>query len=263
MEKETYDSPEFNNLHDFMEYYGLKFADEDDSDLIMESIREKIESYVRKKNDDDFKKKIWANAANRITRTEKSVEVSDKDFSFMKNIFETMKNTTDFRAYQKAFKTMCSKLHVNPNSTFNGIFFKKSEKTNKNWVHYNASGKSRRIIIPNGSLLMHTAKVPGIKSLNPSFRSKTSGRWLYPEQRVYFTIGKPIKPTKAGLEKTTPYRYTPKETISTAWIDPDVPNYKDGAIFIKTSTPIPVVPLIEKSKKLLGITIDKKYVPKQ
>ena len=41
MEKEIYDSPEFNNLHDFMEYYGLKFADEDDSDVIMESIREK------------------------------------------------------------------------------------------------------------------------------------------------------------------------------------------------------------------------------
>ena len=263
MEKETYESPEFDNLYDFMEYYGLKFADEDDSDVVMESLREKINSYVRKKNDDKFKKKVWVDNANKISRTEKSVEVSDKDFSIMKNIFDTMKTATDFRTYQKAFKSMCSRLHIDPNSTINGIFFKKGEGPDKNRIHFNASGKSRKIIIPNGSLLMHTTKTPGIKALNPSFRSRVSGRFLYPEQRVYFTIGKPIDPKKAGLEKSTVNRYTTKETFSTAWIDPEASNYSDGAIFIKSTTPIPVVPLIEKSKKLLGITIDKKYVPKQ
>ena len=57
-----------------------------------------------------------------------------------------------------------------------------------------------------------------IKELNPSFRSKLTGRFLYPSKRCFFTVAKQIKPKQAALEKTKTTRYTPSSEIKTAYI---------------------------------------------
>lgn len=265
MENMNNDTPDFDNIYEFMEYYGLKFADENETEIMMESIKDaiksKIEKKIREKESDEFKKHVWETESHKLQKVKKNISLDDRKFDETKKLFETLRDSNMFFTYKNAFKKLCQNIGISPDSTINYIGFVKGKLPNENIVKINSTEKSKKIIIPAGSLLIHTSKVSGIRELKPSWKSKTTGRWLYPEQRVYFTIGKQIDPTKAGLEKSTLYKYTPRETFSTAYIDPDVPSFKDGAIFIKTSAPIPVIPLVEKCKKIFGRTYKKEYVP--
>ena len=95
-----------------------------------------------------------------------------------------------------------------------------------------SSGR-KRIMIPNVTCLLHVSPVAGIKELEPTFKSKTEGKYMYPSKRVYFTLGRKVKSNKAGLEKQKKsYKYTPKENVQTAYIDPALANYKVGAALL-------------------------------
>lgn len=63
---------------------------------------------------------------------------------------------------------------------------------------------------------------------------------MYPSKRIFFTVTKDIKPTQAGLEGQKTSRYTPKEHITQAYIDPTYSDFKSGAIYVETDRPIPV-----------------------
>ena len=64
-----------------------------------------------------------------------------------------------------------------------------------------------------------------------------------------------IKPTKAGLEGQKLTRYTPKQEIKTAYIDPTYADFGSGSVYVETETPIPVM---KYAKKLLDIFKDRK-----
>lgn len=110
---------------------------------------------------------------------------------------------------------------------------------------YTGSG---RIIISNGYVLIHRSPNANITALKPSFRSRVKGRFLYPDLRVYFSIGKPISSKKSGLEDQKNYVYTPKSSIQTACIDPGASHFSLGAVYVSMTTNIPVVPLEKKEE---------------
>lgn len=107
-----------------------------------------------------------------------------------------------------------------------------------------------KVTIPKGVNLIHVSPADNITALNPTFRSKVKGRYMYPTKRCFFTVIHDIKPTQAGLEKTKTTRYTPTGTITNAYIDPTYSDFKDGSIYIETDSPISVKKF---EKKMLDV----------
>ena len=149
---------------------------------------------------------------------------------------------TNYSSYKKSFKFICnfigipSDIVIIENMTFN------KDKTDKEqWeVSIKYSKGLTKVTIPDGVRLIHVSPVEGITQLIPSFRSKVKGKYMYPNKRVFFTIAKDIKPTQAGLEGKKTFRYTPKENIKYAYIDPTYSDFGSGAVYIESDNPIPV-----------------------
>ena len=73
---------------------------------------------------------------------------------------------------------------------------------------------------------------------------------MYPTPRIFFTLGREIKPTQAGLENKSTYKYTPKENFKFGYIDPTYTSFATGAIYIETVNPIAVMDFNERMKKI-------------
>ena len=87
-------------------------------------------------------------------------------------------------------------------------------------------------------MLLHVSPKKGIKELIPSFKGKREGSKLYPTKRVYFTLSKDYR--GEDVPESDLSRYTPKENIRTAFIDPTCKSFNAGSIYVDTSLPIPV-----------------------
>lgn len=98
-----------------------------------------------------------------------------------------------------------------------------------------------KVTIPEGIRLIHVSPASDIKELNPAFRSKLKGRFMYPSKRCFFTVAKDIQANHAGLEGKKLSRYTPKSEIRTAYIDPTYADFGSGSVYIETDVPIPVI----------------------
>jgi hypothetical protein len=107
-----------------------------------------------------------------------------------------------------------------------------------------------KVIIPEGVRLIHITPVKDITNLNPSFRSKVKGKYMYPTKRCFFSIAKDIRPNQAGLEGQKLIKYTPKSDIHYAYIDPTYADFRDACVYIETESPIPVE---NYNRKLLDI----------
>ena len=137
----------------------------------------------------------------------------------------------------------------------NLVFKKDTKDKEQEIVALMYSKGSAKVKIPDGVHLIHVSPVDNIENLIPSFRSKVKGRYMYPTKRCFFTIAKDIKPTKAGLEGQKLTRYTPKQEIKTAFIDPTYADFGSGSVYVETESPIPVM---KYAKKLLDIFKDRK-----
>ena len=77
-------------------------------------------------------------------------------------------------------------------------------------------------------------------------------RLLWRKKRIFFTCIKDISSFKAGIQSQKRYKYTPKEDIKTAYIDPTYSEFSSNAVYVDTETDIPVETIENKWEKLFG-----------
>ena len=234
-------------IESFMKENGLIFSDDK---IYEEGVRSTIGVFARKLDAHKTIKENWKAMEKTFAAGDKTIMLDEKQYDELKRIWEIAKKTSNFSVYKNAFGEICKAFGLPPSNTvINNCEFKKRESGQySGWIRYN-SGK-RKIIIPNGTVLIHSSSTSGISSLNPTFRSRTEGRFLYSSQRIYFTLGKPIDPEKGGFSSHEKlHRYTPTNTIQTAYIDPAAKEFERGAVFVETTSPIPVITLEKFSEK--------------
>ena len=134
--------------------------------------------------------------------------------------------------------------------------FKKPENPNEpEKVALRYSKGLHKVKLPDDTQLIHVSPIDNIKQLEPAFRSKTKGKFMYPSKRCFFTVNKAINPFKMGTSdalwkpsKSKLYKYVTVENIKEAYIDPTYISSMDKSVMIITEKPIPVMKVEDKFK---------------
>ena len=248
MKESTSDDVEFDNVDAFMEYYGLTYADEDEDEIVEESVSSKIGKIVRKYNDKKFLKTEWGHEKKRFSIIDKTIECPDQEFKILQNLFDVMKISSQFQSYKQAFNQICSKFGLDSGiTTITNIDFEKGEK-DCNHVRIHGSKGSRKITIPNGTVLAHRSDNKDVAALSPGFKSPFNNNGFYPGPRVFFGVARLDQDT--STDSSSGYVYTPKEMYKTAYINPSAETFNSRSLFIPSSTQIPVESLRDKKRKL-------------
>lgn len=232
--------PEFDNLYDFMEYYGLEFVEDDE--VYQEGIKEKIGEITRSISGTKFLKDTWNKASENLKDEVAEKDVSDKDKKFIKSNYDTAKNSNNYSIYKKAFNWICKFFGIGKNSIIKGI-----KVIDDKAVCDYTTAEPKKVTIPNETMLLHVSPKKGIKELIPSFKGKREGGKLYPTKRVYFTLSKDYRGD--DVPESDLSRYTPKENIRTAYIDPTCKSFNARSIYVDTNLPIPVEEIKSTSVK--------------
>lgn len=185
----------------------------------------------------------------------KSDSLTDAEYDKVKSLLSTMKETEDFNEYSKAFAKFCYFCHIVPR----GVILKrydleKGKTPDHNSIYVEYSYNTKKINLPEGTVLYHMSKVDGIKELIPVFRGKSVKGYMYDKPRVYFTIRKNMPKFLADYKINEKlHMYICKKPIKQAYVDPLVWNSFQGAVYVETNTPIPVEQIEETStiKKII------------
>lgn len=225
-------------------YMNIDFSSLDD-EVALESVLGAIGNKLRDVAGKNEVKRLWDNLSNSFTHKWTKIYVDEKKFKELKKAHEVTKlDNPLFNKYKTAFNTLCKAFSLSPNDVvIERVEFPGLDKTTGKYkcaLRYSQGQK--KIVIPNGYLLTHMSPNDSIKELKPTFKSKKSGRWLYPCRRVYFTISKDIDGNKFGVsdKDVKMHKYRPKENIRVAYIDQTYTDYGTGAVYVNTSFPIPV-----------------------
>ena len=156
--------------------------------------------------------------------------------------------------YKRYFSHICKFMGIpNTGVIIENLVFRKDDKDkDQDIIAVQYSKGTVKVKIPDGVRLIHVSPADNIQELIPSFRSKFTGRYLYPSKRCFFTVAKEIKPTQARLEGQKLTRYTPKDKYTEAYIDPTYTKYKDRSVYIETLKPIPVVKFYKLMEQIFG-----------
>lgn len=203
---------------------------------------------------DDLKNKItnltelrnqWSKVASRFSRHKWIERYIDKnqEETLRKYHSYLVKENVSFSEYKKGFNFICKYVGIDPEKSIleNVTFGKSKIDPNKRSIKVKYSSGFAKVYLPEDIELIHISPANNIKALNPSFRSKVKGKYMYPSNRCFFTIAKKIGKFQSGLEweKTTTYKS--KENFKVAYIDPTYSKFSDRSIYIPTNSPIPVV----------------------
>lgn len=239
------------SLPSFCESFGL-IPVNDEKDIIFESLKADLGKMIRDKLDMKVIKSAWEDVASKFTHkwTGKTIEPVEKQT--LSAAYDVLKKeNVSFMEYKKNFAKIARFVGLSTDDIIlENVVFSKDEESGKDKIAVKYSKGKQQVIIPNGTCLLHVSPVANIKELRPAFRSKTVGKYMYPSPRCFFTLGREIKPTQAGLENRATYKYTPVDMIRTAYIDPTYTDYNTGAVYIETSLPIKVMDFNEKMKKV-------------
>lgn len=165
-------------------------------------------------------------------------------------------NLTDdgvyYSTYKRSFNFICKFMGLPSDQVIiEDLIFTKDKQDKEQWeISLRYSKGFAKVLIPDGIRLTHVSPVHNIKELIPTFRSKTKGKYMYPNKRIFFTVARDIKPTQAGLEGQKLKKYTPKEDIKFAYIDPTYSDFSSGAVYVDTEAPIPVETIEKKALKI-------------
>lgn len=250
VQEDLFQEPIFTSLSDFMEYYGLEFADDDE--FYQEGvIKDKIGELKRKFDGKKHLKEEWDKISENISNSEETMNLPEDDKKELKEKLSTMKSTDNFNVYKKAHDWICKLFKIPSDKTVIEKIDTVDKEDDVN-IKYNV-GSGKKIIIPTDTELVHKTDVDNIRELKPVFKSK--GKFFYPSKRVYFSLRK--KGTKSNGEQN---EYIPKEEVKTAYIDPRASSFNSSSIFIDTSLPIPVKKvtdkMVEEEKSVKENTID-------
>ena len=257
--KESYDFVQddeinINSLEEFLEYYGLEFADDDE--VIKESFNAAMGHMARKKMDYQYFKNLWRDRIGRHEFKKKTVPLNEKQYKKLLKDYETLQTSKDYIIYKRAYEDICKFFTLKLEYTsIKGINFDLDLNTNDRKAIIEYYEGKRKIIIPNDTTLIHTSKEGNIKELKPSFCSKVKGLFMWPSKRVYFSLGKKLSADEIHERNNTGklYHYTPAETIRTAYIDPEITNFNSASVYVDTSFPIKVINI---DKGIIGSVVN-------
>ena len=198
----------------------------------------KVESLIDLKNQwkkvaDSFTMHKWI---DRYIKDEKQEEMLKKYFDIL------CADDVKYGEYKRAFKFIANFFGLPNNAIIieNLNFTKDKVDKGQKKVALRYSRGLARVNIPSNFDLIHVSPANNITALEPSFRSKVKGRFMYPSKRCFFTIANQIKKNQAGLEGQKLTKYVTKQHYSTAYIDPTYAMFKDRSVYIETEQPIPV-----------------------
>lgn len=208
---------------------------------------------IRKKLDMKAIRAHWDNLASKFIHKWTDKEITPKEKSDLQASYDVLKKEgVSYHEYKKHFVKIAQFVGLSTNDIIlENIVFKKDESTKKDKIAVRYSKGKQKVIIPNGTCLLHVSPNKKIEELKPTFRSKTVGKYMYPSPRVFFTLSKMIKPTQAGLEHMSLKKYTPVDAIQTAYIDPTYTDHKTGSIYVETNFPIKVTDFDKKMHKMM------------
>ena len=216
----------------------------EENKVIQESLKNTIGKCLLKKKDKDGVKTLWNNKHGKLQRgVFESSRVTDSDFNKFKELFKKMKESNKYSEYKRYFDEVCKLAMISPEGLIIQRYDFKKGKEDNNYVLITYSNTRQKIQIPNGSSLYHiTTNVnTTIHELIPAFQGKAAQGYLYSTPRVYFTIKKDMPLMFADITASQKTRmYKCKENIRVAYVDPSVPNFKFGAVYVETQFPIKV-----------------------
>jgi len=190
------------------------------------------------------------NAANQDSgiKKYKNTMLTDEEYERMKACIDLMRSTEDYDEYKKAFNRLCYFCHIVPR----GVVLVKCEitkgKENHNSLHIEYSYNTKRIQLPEGTVLYHLTKVDGIQELIPAFRGKSVKGYMYDKPRIYFTIRKNMPKLMADYKASEKMNmYVCKEKLKNVFVDPLLWGYASGAVYVETNRPVKVEK-VDKSK---------------
>lgn len=210
---------------------------------------------IKKLTDLNELRKQWRAVADRFTKhkwiyryikDEKQEEMLHKYYNILCD-----ENST-YGEYKRAFKFYANFMGLPAKEIIieNVIFETDKQDKGQKKVSIKYSRGIAKVKLPEDIHLIHVSPADNIQNLEPSFRSKVKGKYMYPTKRCFFTVAKNISTNKAGLEKQKLTRYTTKDNISTAYIDPTYADFASGSVYIETDKSIPVE---KEEKKFFGI----------
>lgn len=232
--------------------YGNEILDEGILSLISDA-------YKRFTTFDELKK-FW-NKKQKIFKThvwDERVIPEGQEKQYESAYKQLLRTDESYLTYQRCFNKFCRLFSIMPQTTIIENLILRKNREGRLTVSMRYSNGLVKVELPDDVELIHVSPAKDIKELIPTHKSKTTGKYFYYSPRVFFTIKKRIAANKAGLENTKVFPYTPKEKIKTVYIDPTYTNYKEGSVFVPTTTPIPVVTKEQKStrdwisEKLIG-----------
>ena len=168
--------------------------------------------------------------------------VDEKQKNFIKKHYDNLcAENINYSTYKRSFATICKFFGIPMNTVVieNMGFSKDKQDKNKDIVSLQYSKGLVKVTIPDGIKLIHSTTAE-FDAIRPVFRSKIPGKYMYPSMRCYFTCVKAIDNNKAGLEGQKTHKYTPKQPIRYAYIDPACSEFKYNAVYVESETPIPV-----------------------
>lgn len=178
-----------------------------------------------------------------------SNSLSDEEYEKLKKDVEIMKSTESYDEYKKALSRFCYFCNISPRGLILKKYdLKKGKGKGDNSIEVEYTNNSKKISLPSDTKLYHMSKVGGIKELIPVFRGKSEKGYMYDKPRVYFTIRKNMPKFLADYKfNQKMHLYLCKKNIDQVFVDPLVPNYLQGAVYVETKTPIPVEEVTESN----------------
>ena len=230
----------------------------DDVDSVTEAFFEDpevIKNFKENKANIKNLKNQWKKACNSFVESKTiSRYIDNKQKDMVEKYYKIVCDSeAKYGEYKKGFNFFCKFMGIpNKGVVIEDIKLKKDKKdADQKVIELRYSKGLVKVNIPDGVNLIHMSPVKDIKALEPAFRSRKEGKYLYPTKRCYFTVAGNINPKKAGLTNQTTFRYTPAVKINYAYIDPSATKYKDGGAT--------TLPLFEKGTMYKGMEINKEY----
>ena len=232
--------------------YGNKFKQKPQETLeeaVIEDIKKNIDNIKDLK--DQWKKSTKSFVEHKWIYRYIDEKQKEKISSYYQKLCEEEISYSDYKRY---FSHICKFIGIpNTGVIIENLVFKKDDKDkDQDIIAVQYSKGTVKVKIPDGVRLIHVSPADNIQELIPSFRSKFTGRYLYPSKRCFFTVAKEIKPTQAKLEGQKLTRYTPKEKYTEAYIDPTYTKYRDRSVYIETLKPIPVIKFYKLMEQIFG-----------
>lgn len=224
------------------------------NDLVNENV---IDNVKKKITDTKELKEQWKKVADGFVKHKwiyRYIDEKQKE-QLLKHYANLTSENVSYSKYKNSFNFIARFMGLPHDKIIieNMMFTKDKKDKEQEIVALKYSKGLAKVTIPEGVRLIHVSPADNIKDLIPSFKSKVVGKYMYPTRRCFFTVAKDIKPTKAGLEHQKLTRYTPKQEIRTAYIDPTYADFGSGSVYVETDAPIPVE---NYQKKLLDIFKD-------